>query len=92
MSKWLAGLAGIAVLVPWIGTAEAADQGVPTRFSHVRATHYADRDCGICGCWQPDYVRHREVIYQYPSDPRYTLSTEPFYVPGRVHTYAHNWF
>jgi hypothetical protein len=90
MLRWRAGLAVIAVLVPlgWVGSADAADQGV----LHARAHRYAARDCGICGCWQPDYVRHPEVVYQYPGDPRYTLSSEPFYVPGPVHTYVHNWF
>jgi hypothetical protein len=79
MSKWLAGLAAVAVLVPgaWIGTAEAADQSLPPRVAHVRTHHYAARDCGCCGCWYPEYVRHREVVYQNPSDPRYTLTSEP---------------
>jgi hypothetical protein len=93
MSKWLAGLAAVAVLVPfaWVGTADAADQDVP-RVSHARAHHEAARDCGCCGCWQPEYVRHRDVVYRYPDDPRYTLTSEPHYVPGRVYTYVHNWF
>jgi hypothetical protein len=90
MTKRLACLAAIGALVPlaWIGPVSAADQGIP----HARVHHFAERDCGICGCWEPDYVRHREVIYQYPSDARYTLTSEPFYVPGPVHTYVHNWF
>ena len=95
MSKWLAGLAAVAVLLPsaWIGTAHAADQSVsPPHVSHARIHHYAAQDCGLCGCWTPDYVRHPEVVYQYLSDPRYTLTSEPYYVPGSAHSYVHNWF
>ena len=94
MSKWLAGLAAVAVLVPWagIGAANAADQDISPRVSHTRTHHVAERDCGECGCWSPEYVRHRDVVYHYPGDPRYTLTSEPYYVPGRMHTYVHNWF
>jgi hypothetical protein len=94
MSKWFANLAAVAVLVPsvWIGTANAADQDVSPRVSHARTHHVVVRDCGECGCWSPEYVRHRDVVYQYPGDARYTLTSEPYYVPGRVHTYVHNWF
>ncbi len=94
MAKWLAGLAAIAVLVPsgWVGTAAAADQSVTPRAAHARTHHYAARECGCCGCWYPEYVRHRDVVYEYPDDPRYTLTSEPYYVPGRVHTYVRNWF
>jgi hypothetical protein len=95
MLKLLAGLTAVAVLGPWpwIGIANAADQDVSPRVSHARTHHnVAARECGECGCWYPEYVRHRDVVYQYPGDPRYTLTSEPFYVPGRVHTYAHNWF
>jgi hypothetical protein len=92
MSKWLAGLAAVAVLVPsaWIGAPQAAEQDISRRVSHVH--HYAARDCGRCGCWYPEYERHPEVLYQYSDDPRYTLTSEPYYVPGRVHKYVHNWF
>jgi hypothetical protein len=91
MLKWLAGLAAVVVLVPaaGIGTAQAADQSAAPR---VRAHHAAARDCGPCGCWYPEYVSHPDIVYQYPSDPRYTLTSEPYYVPGRVHRYVHNWF
>jgi hypothetical protein len=91
MSKRLASLAAVVVMGPsaWIGTADAADQSVRPRVSHVRADHDA---CGCCGCWYPEYVRHPEVVYRYPDDPRYTLTSESFYAPGRVHTYVHNWW
>lgn len=94
MSKWLAGLAAIALLAPaaWVGTAAAADQDVSPRVSHARTHHVAVRECGCCGCWYPEYVRHRDVVYHYPDDPRFTLTSEPYYMPGRVHRYIHNWF
>jgi hypothetical protein len=91
MSKWLASFLAIAVVVPMarVGSAEAADQSVAPR---VRAHHVAAPDCGACGCWHPEYVSHPETVYQYPSDPRYTLTSEPYYLPGPVRRYAHNWF
>ena len=94
MSKCLASLAAVAILVPsaWICTADAADQAMPSRVSYARVHHVAARECGCCGCWYPDYVRHPDVVYEYPNDPRYTLTSEPYYVPGRVHKYVHNWF
>jgi hypothetical protein len=92
VTKWLAGVAAVAVLVPsaWIGTADAADQGLRPRVSHVRV-HHDTEDCGICGCWQPEYVQHRELLYTYPSDARYTLTSEPHYSLGRMYSYVHNW-
>ena len=94
MSKWLVGLAAVVALVPsaWISTAHAADQSVSPRVAHARIHHNAVQDCGLCGCWTPDYVRHPEIVYQYLSDPRYTLSSERYYAPGPVHSYVHNWF
>jgi hypothetical protein len=93
MSRWLAVLATVAVLIPpaWIGTADAADQGVRSRVSHARVEQNTARACGCCGCWIPEYVYHRELLYTYPSDPRYTLTTEPHYSLGRVYSYVHNW-
>jgi hypothetical protein len=74
--------------------AGAADQGAPREAAgHYRARHShirAARDCTCCGCWHPQYVRHRQILYTYPSDPRYTLSFEPRYVRGPVRTYLHN--
>jgi hypothetical protein len=91
MSRWLAGLAAVAILVPsaWIGTADAADQGIRSRV--VRERVEPIRDCGCCGCWVPEYVQHRELLYSYPSDPRYTLTSEPHYTLGRIYSYVHNW-
>ena len=93
MSKWLASFVAIALLIPsaYIGTANAADQGVRTRVSHASVRHDADRECGCCGCWYPEYVQHREIVYAYPSDPRYTLTSIPYYTPGHTYTYVHNW-
>jgi hypothetical protein len=90
MSRWLTTFAAAIFLSPLatVGAAQAADQGVPTRVSHARIA----RDCGVCGCWSPEYVRHRQVVFDYPYDPRYTLTSEPFYAPGRMNTFIHNWF
>jgi hypothetical protein len=93
MSRLSACVAATTVLLPWlsIGSANAADHGLAPRAAHARHQE-AMADCGVCGCWQPEYVHHPEVVYKYPDDPRYTLTSEPAYAPGRVHTYVHNWF
>jgi hypothetical protein len=93
MSKWLAGLATAAILIPsaWIGAADAADQGIRARVAHERVHHDVARDCGCCGCWVPEYVQHREILYAYPGDPRFTLTSMPYYTMGRKYSYVHNW-
>lgn len=95
MARWLATLTALSLFfgsaLPEL--AAAADQSVPHRALHARY-HYVRyaRDCGCCGCWYPDYVWHRPILYRYPSDPRYTLTSEPRYVRGPVRRYLHNLF
>ena len=74
----------------WIGPAKAADQGLQPRVAHERIAPTTS-DCGCCGCWTPEYTRHREIVFNYPDDPRYTLTSEPHYKSGRTYTFVHNW-
>lgn len=96
MARFMTMLLGLALFsaLPLGEAANAADQAVRHRAWHGGYHHYRGyaRDCGCCGCWYPEYVRHHQVLYTYPSDPRYTLTSEPRYVRGHVRTYLHNLF
>jgi hypothetical protein len=70
-------------------SALAADQTIHRKALH--ASRAAEQDCECCRCWQPEYVRHPEIVYAYPQDPRYTLTVEPHYLFGRTYTFVHNW-
>ena len=85
------GLAAALIMASFAASANAAEQGLRPHVKHSRVETSAAPDCGCCGCFVPEYVQHREILYSYPWDPRYTLTSEPRYTLGRVYTYLHNW-
>jgi len=84
-------VAAVLMVVGSAAAAQAADQTLPKKAHHAPADRAAEPDCGCCGCWQPEYVRHPEIVYEYPVDQRFTLTSEPHYRLGRTYTYIHNW-
>jgi len=95
MSKWLMGLAAVAMVCAMAPprAAEAADLPLSKRVAHAL---HARSGCVVesqCGCLRVAYDYHRELqsTYGIGFDPRNYDQTQPIFHLGPVRAYPRYW-